>query len=154
MSSSYSHRHCILTVGLTVSQDDVIRKYDLSSVTLETFFLGPLPESLVSVSSRSPSPPVRPPTINGCFSTTDLRSADRDNGGPVLNDGAVIDLTEDDFDSVPTAKTSPAGVAKKRVRTKNSSSKKNRRTKPGWLVVLFIIMTGLWPVFLDCRYRQ
>ena len=111
-------------------------KYDLSSVTLEKFFLGPLPESLTSTPSHSPSPPptVKPPAINGCLSPTDFHPAAREKSGPVVNDVGVIDLTEDDCETVPTVKKS--SVAKKRVRTKNSSTQKNHRVKQGWLVCL------------------
>jgi len=117
-----------------------MRKYDLSSVTLEKFFLGPLPESLIFTPSHSPSPPppVRPPTINGCLSPTDFHPADRDKSGLAVNDGGVIDLTEDDFETVPTVKTSSATVAKKRVRTKNSASQQNHRVKPGLLIYLLL----------------
>ena len=122
----------VLTVCFAVLQDDVISKYDLTSVTLEKFFLGPLPEFYVLDSSNCMPAPARPPPINGCLPVTDHHSAVKSGG--VVNDSGVIDLTDDDFE-VPPVRTSPATVvAKKHVQTSGRTVQKNRKIKRGLLV--------------------
>ena len=127
-------------------QDEVIRKYGLSSVTLEKFFVGPLPEFL------SPASVIRTakhPVLNGCFLSSHLPSAQ--NGLPRVNADVIIDLTDDDpefpeitavvsANHADTSKTSvqkdhdaEASTAnvlpKKRAKTSKRRSEKNERVQ-------------------------
>jgi len=132
--------------SLSVMQDEVIRKYGLSSVTLEKFFVGPLPEFL------SPASVVRTakhPVVNGCFLSSHLPSAQ--NGLPRVNADVIIDLTDDDPEvpeitavvSADHADTSKMSVQKnhdtealtanvlpkKRAKTSKRRSEKNQRVQ-------------------------
>ena len=68
-------------------QDEVVNKYSLSSLTLEKFFLGPLPECL---STRSVTCTARPPALNGCLLSS------TQNGLAGFSNDVIIDLTDDD----------------------------------------------------------
>ena len=78
-------------------QDEVIRNYDLSSATLEKFFVGPLPMFLSSSSAA------KSPAINGCLINSHLSSTQ--NGVTAVKADIIIDLTEDDEPEVPDVAT-------------------------------------------------
>ena len=78
-------------------QDEVIRNYDLSSATLEKFFVGPLPMFLSSSSAA------KSPAINGCLINSHLSSSQ--NGVTAVKADIIIDLTEDDEPEVPDVAT-------------------------------------------------
>jgi len=117
-------------------QDEMIEKYSLSSVTLEKFFLGPLPEFQASSSNCClPTASSKPPAINGFLPVTDLHPAN--NTGVSIG---VIDLTDDDFE-VPTIQTSSAVAAKKHVETARIHVRKNHHIiKPSWLTCWFCFL--------------
>jgi len=127
MSSHVLQEH----VMLCTSQDEAVKKYDLSSVTLEKFFVGPLPEHLTTDPSNFTQPTTRPSPVNGCLSATDLLPTVR--SGVVVDDRCVIDLTDDDFE-IPAVnvQTSSAAVVKKHAGT----TCKNHRIKSGLLIRL------------------
>jgi len=127
----------------------VITKYNLMSVSLEKFFVGPLPDFAIAASSGHCMPTsARLPAVNGCLSAIDLCAGtatdntrtDKRGGGVVVttvNDAGVIDLTEDDVDVVPVSKTSSSAtsvVKKKPARSKSdvgSAQKNNHRNLQG-----------------------
>ena len=141
-------RAVVIIVCVAVSQSDVIRKYGLTSVTLDKFFLGPLPDFRISGSNQSTiqcSPVAgRLPAVNGCLILEDLYPVEL-NGAAIIDDG-VIDLTEDDVE-VPTVRTSSGVAVKKHVErksgsvssksgsapSKSSSAPKNHKKKAGRL---------------------
>jgi len=116
----------------------VIQKYGLTSVKLENFFLGPLPDFQLSGSSHCSPAAVKLPAVNGCLPPADHRTSDK--GGVVVNDIGVIDLTDDDVEA-PAVRTSSAIVAKKHVvNTKIGVVQKNNHKKqPGRSVGLLTV---------------
>ena len=118
-------------------QDDVIKKYGLSSVSLEKFFRGPAPEFQSPTVTVCPPPAVSSrslPAINGhLFTSTDRRSY---TGKPaaVADDAGIIDLTDDDFD-VPTV----AVVADRFSPGAADARLKNHQKRPGRSI--------FWPLF-------
>jgi len=112
-----------------VWQDDVIQKYGLSSITLEKFFLGPLPEFHMSGSSHFTPPTAMLPAVIDGLTITDL---DLTAGTVVVvNDMGVIDLTEDDVDVLSAGRPSTA-VAKTPAENRSVAVQNNNHKKTGW----------------------
>ena len=117
---------------VAVWQDEVIQKYSLSSVTLEKFFVGPLPEFHVSGSSHLTPSTTKLPAVNGCLTViTDLNLTTANDTGIIVNDMGVIDLTEDDVEDLSVKKPSNA-TAKKHTANNSSVVQNNNHKKAGW----------------------
>ena len=102
----------------------MIRKYNLTSVTMDKFFLGPLPQFDIS----SHCMPVRPPSVNGCLSITSPPHPASDHG-VAFDDITVIDLTDDS--DVLTLTAFSSTVAETHVEPVSHSARKNHVSKPG-----------------------